>query len=100
METFVLGNLNRDILRSFCEGNTLKNFYNTLNLTQLVTLPTRVILQSSSIINETRVVERHISNHYLTYIVLNLKLPKPPPTHIITGRFQPYDASKFLQELK
>lgn len=45
-------------------------------------------------------VEYHISDHYLTYSILNLKLPKPPPTHIITGGFQRYDASKFLQDLK
>lgn len=99
MKIFVLGNLNCDLLRSCREGNTLKNLY-TLNLTQLVTSPTRVTLQSSSIVKETRVVECHISDHYLTYSVLNLKLPKPPPTDIITGRFQRYDASKFLQDLK
>ena len=99
MKIFVLGNLNCDLLRGCREGNTLKNLY-TLNLTQLVTSPTRVTLQSSSIVKETRVVECHICDHYLTYSVLNLKLPKPPPTDIITGRFQRYDASKFLQDLK
>ena len=45
-------------------------------------------------------VECHISDHYLTYMVLYLNLPKPPLTHIITRRFQQYDASKFLQNLE
>ena len=64
----------------------MKDLCETLNLTQLVTTPTRVTPQSSSLIDvilatntsivkETRVVEYHITDHYLTYIVLNLKIP-------------------------
>ena len=45
-------------------------------------------------------VECHISHHYLIYIVLNLKIRKPPPNRIITRRFQQYHASKFLQDLE
>ena len=111
IEIFVLGDLNCDLLKSCREGNTLKDMCETLNLTQLVTTPTRVTPQSSSLIDvilatntsvvkETIVVENHISDHYLTYIVLNLKIPKPPPTHIITRRFRKYDSSKFLQDLE
>ena len=44
MEIFVLGDLNCDLLKSCHEGNTLKDLCNTLNLTQLVTSPTRVTL--------------------------------------------------------
>lgn len=36
----------------------------------------------------------------MKYIVLNLEIPKPPPTYIITRRFRKYDASKFLQDLE
>lgn len=60
-----------DLLKSCREGNTLKDLCDTLNLTQLVTSPTRVTLQSSSltdvilatntaVVKETRVVEYHI----------------------------------------
>ena len=98
-------------MKSCREGTTLKDLCETLNLTQLVTRPARVTPQSSSLIDailetntsvvkETRLVEYHISDHYLTYIVLNLKIPKPPPTCIITRRFRKYDASKFLQDLE
>ena len=111
IEIFVLGDLNCDLMKSCREGNTLKDLCETLNLTQLVTTPTRVTPQSSSLIDvilatntsivkETRMVEYHISDHYLTYIVLNLKIPKPPPTYIITRGFRKYDASKFLQDLE
>ena len=107
----IICTLNCDLLKSCIEANTLKDMCETLNLTQLVTTPTRVTPQSSSLIDvilatntsvvkETIVVENHISDHYLSYIVLNLKIPKPPPTHIITGRFRKYDASKFLQDLE
>ena len=79
IEIFVLGNLNCDLLKSCCEGNTLKDLCETLNLTQLVTTPTRVTPQSSSLIDvilatntsvvkESIVVEYHISDHYLTEI--------------------------------
>ena len=48
MEIFVLGDLNCDLLKSCHERNTLKDLRHTLNLTQLVTSPTRVTPQSSS----------------------------------------------------
>ena len=68
MEIFVLGDLNCDLLKSCREVHTLKDLSDTLNLTQLVTSPNRVTLQSSSLIDiilatstsvveETRVVE-------------------------------------------
>lgn len=50
MEIFVLGDLNCDLLKSCCEGNTLKDLCDTLNLNQLVTSPTRVTLQSPFLI--------------------------------------------------
>ena len=70
MEIFVLGDLNCDLLKSCHEGNTLKDLRHTLNLTQLVTSPSRVTPQSSSLIDfilatntsfvkETRVVDHN-----------------------------------------
>ena len=47
MEIFLLKSC--DLLKSCCEGDTLKDLCDTLNLTQLVTSPTRVMLQSSSL---------------------------------------------------
>ena len=45
-------------------------------------------------------VECHISDQDLTYIVLKLKLPKPTPTYAIARRFQQCDAIKFLDDLE
>ena len=51
MEIFVLGDLNCDLLKSCCEGNTLKDLCDTLNLNQLETSPTRVTPQSPFLID-------------------------------------------------
>ena len=78
MEIFVLGDLNCDLLKSCYDGNTLKDWRHTLNLTQLVTSSTRVTPQSSSIIDfilatntsfvkETRVVECHGQEDGIAY---------------------------------
>ena len=44
-EIIVLGDLSCDLLKSCCEGNTLKDLCDTLRLNQLVTSPTRVTQQ-------------------------------------------------------
>ena len=78
MEIFVLGDLNCDLLKSCHDGNTLKDWRHTLNLTQPVTSSTRVTPQSSSIIDfilatntsfvkETRVVECHGQEDGIAY---------------------------------
>ena len=41
-EIIVLGDLSCDLLKSCCEGNTLKDLCDTLKLNQLETSPTRV----------------------------------------------------------
>ena len=50
-EVFIVGELNCDMLKITQEANALKDFCSSLNLTQLITSPTRVTPQSSTLID-------------------------------------------------
>ena len=43
--------------------------------------------------------ETHISDHILVYSKLELKRPKPEPTHITCRSFKHYDAHDFVEDL-
>jgi hypothetical protein len=40
-----------------------------------------------------------ISDHLPVYAVLNMKLPKPPPQHILTQSYKNYDGERFAAHL-
>lgn len=42
---------------------------------------------------------KHISDHYLVYVVLNLKAPKPLPTYVISRSYKNYDSETFVNDL-
>ena len=81
-------------MKSTLEAGALKDMCCSLNLTQVIEKPTRVSTsQTSSLIDvimtsnnnliaESGAVETHISDHFLVYSVLKLKLPKLEPTFI------------------
>ena len=109
-DVFVARDFNCDVLKSTQESNAFPDLCLSLNLTQLMTAPTRVTPQSPSLIDviltsntaivaESGVVENHISDHYLIHIVLELKLPKPPSTYIIAKSFKNYDPDRFVADL-
>ncbi len=90
----VVGDLNCNLFFSSHESRALSTLCSSLNMKQLITQPTRVTATSKSLIDvimtcnsaliaEIGVMKTHISYHYLVYAVLNLKMPKPPPTYVI-----------------
>ena len=79
-------------------------------MVQLITEPTRVTETSKTLIDvimmsnqafiaDSGVVKMHSSDHHLTYAVLNLKLPKPPPDRIIVRSDKHYDPNSFMNSL-
>lgn len=109
-DVFVVGDLNCDMLKNSQETSALKDLCSSLNLTQLITSPTRVTKQSSTlldvilasntnIVSESEVIENHISDHYVICTVLNLKLPKRKPTFVITRSYRDYNPVMFLEDL-
>ena len=45
---------------------------------------------------DTKVMETHISDHFLIYSVLNRKSPKTPPNYIKYRTLKNYNAENFL----
>ena len=94
-EIFIAGDLNCNVMKHSPEADALNDLCSSLNLTQLVTSPTRETSESSTLIDvimtsnpglvvESGTVETHISDNHLVYSTLNLKLPKPTPTYVKT----------------
>ena len=107
-EVFMIGDLNCDILKNSPESRVFRNLCSSLNLTQLITCPTRVTSHSSTLIDvimttntalvaESGVMENHVSDHYLIFTVQ--KLPKPQPTVITVRSYKHYDRSMFLEDI-
>ena len=85
------------------EAVALQDLCDSVNLTQLIKEPTRVTETSSTLIDvimtsSTNLVERsgvlksHISDHYLVYAFLKLKISKPPPGYVKVRSYKNYDS--------
>ena len=88
-EVFIIGDLNCDILKDNQETRVLTSLCSSLNLTQLITSPTRVTPKSSTLIDvimttntglvaESGVVENNISDHYMIFYRARIKTSKTP----------------------
>ena len=107
---FLLGDLNRNMLKDIPESRAVREFCTSLNLSQLITSPTRETERSSSLIdgimtsNSSLIVENgrldaHLIDHYLVFSVLNLKTPKPAPVYITARNYKNYNSNSFLKDL-
>ncbi|XP_068757812.1 uncharacterized protein [Montipora capricornis] len=50
---------------------------------------------NTDLVLKSGVLETCISDHFLVYALLNLKLPKPPPSYICARTYRNYDAAEF-----
>ena len=102
--------LNSDLFVSSTKSKTLNNLCTSLNMKQLITLPTRVTETSKTLIDviftlnpaitvDSGVVETHISDQYLVFAVLNLRMPKPPAAYGVARSYKHYDPQSFLSDL-
>ena len=98
------------MLVSSSKSKTLNNLCTSLNMKQLITLPTKVTETSKTLIDviftsnpaitvDSGVVETHISDHYLVFAVLNLRMPKPPAAYVVARSYKHYDPQSFLSDL-
>ena len=105
-DIFVVGDINCNLLKSGPESDALNELCSILNLFQLIKKPTGVTLQSSSLIDviltcnasvvmESGVEETHISDHFLVYSILKLKLPKKSPDYMVIRSFKNYSSEGF-----
>ena len=108
----MLGDLNCDLLKPDSpEAMSLLDFCTSVNQTQLIKEPTRVTETSSSLIDiimtsNVSLVENHgvalshISDHYLIYAPLKLKMLKPPPSYKCVRSYKNYKPDSFLADLQ
>ena len=104
------GDANCDLLSENPKGVALRSFCASINAHQLIDKPTRVTVTSRSLLDvimvsnkaiarESGVLELTISDHYLVYVVLDMKVPKPSPTYITTRSFKNYTADQFSSDI-
>ena len=104
------GDANCDLLFKNPRGDALWSFRASVNAHQLIDRPTRVTMTSRSlldvvmvsnkdIVKTSSVLDLTISDHYLVYVVLDMKVPKPPPTYITTRSFRNYTADQFSSDI-
>ena len=104
---FILGDFNDDL---YTRGNNMNKIINNLSLKQLVSKPTRITLNSSTLLDlvitnrkemviSSSVFPSPVADHELLSIVLNLRKPKPKP-QIVTYRCRKnYDQNIFCNLL-
>jgi hypothetical protein len=54
---------------------------------------------NTGLVAESGVVENHISDHYLIFTMLKLKLPKLQPAFINVRSYKHYDRNMFLEDI-
>ena len=57
------------------------------------------MVSNKDIVKTSSVLDLTISDHYLVYVVLDMKVPKPPPTYITTRSFKNYTADQFSSDI-
>ena len=91
-------------------GDALRSFSATVNTTELIKNPTRVTKLSStlvdivltsapSLVKESGVLDSTISDHFLVYVAVDLKIPKPKARYITTCRYNNYNTEQFSSDI-
>ena len=106
----IMGDLNCDLLSDKSDTRVLKELCTTLNLSQIISKPTRVTNDSVSLLDvvlttnpqqviNTAVLESTISDHFTVTATIRLKAPKPKPFQIRSRSFKFYDPKAFNDDL-
>ena len=101
-----LGDLNCDLLKRGRESSTFVDLCAIMNLTQVITEPTRItdrsatlvdviLVSDQALVTESGVIDTGISDHSLVYCILNCKIPKAEPSYISTRSYKNYDPISF-----
>ena len=109
----LIGDLNCDLSRpdkGAKEGKTLIDLMDVYGLTNLIKVPTRVVVESSSLTdviltNKPRsvltsgVFDLGLSDHNLIYTVMRLQCPKFSPRTVVKRHFKHYDPGLFSADI-
>ena len=110
-EVIILGDFNLHFnTNSYLSDKRLTEFSNLLSLTQLITEPTRVTQNAESIIDliftsapglhtASGVIPITLSDHFLTFTVLNLKSCKKPSCKVTHRNYKHFKEHLFLNDI-
>ena len=101
------GDLNCDLLKDNPRGTALRSFCTAINATQLIKDPTRIAESSRTLIDivltsdpnlvkDSAVLDITVSDHFLVYAVLDLKIPKRKARYVTIRSYKSTTPSCFL----
>lgn len=109
-DIIIAGDLNCDLLKPRSpEAIALLDFCSSVNFTQMIKQPTRltsstlinvIMTSNAKLVSKRGVAKINISDDYLVYATLKLKVLKPPPKYIISRSYKRYDPVSFTDELE
>ena len=71
------------------------------HMTEILSTLIDVIMTSSTdLVERSSVLESHISDHYLVYAFLKLKISNPPPSYVKVRSYKNYDSQCFVSDLE
>lgn len=109
-DIIIAGDLNCNLLSDSLESRALKDLCTSMNLSQFIFKPTRItettetlidVMLSSNpvLLKESGVFDITISDHFLVFCVLNLKLTKSKPTEISTRSYRNFNPQSFDEDI-
>ena len=109
-DIILTGDLNCDLLCVNPRGKALRSLCSSLNATKLIDKPKRVtqfkcslldvvIISNPNLVHSSGVQELTISDHFLVFVAVNLKVPKPSQKFIVTHSFRKYESEQFADDI-
>ena len=109
-EVFIMGDFNCNILSNYAFSSKIKDLCSSLSLKQLIMEPTRVTINSSTLIDlimtnsscvsKSGVIHLGISCHSLTYVIRKFNRPKGEPKTIKVHSYKNFQTEHFLKDLR
>lgn len=107
-ELLLLGDFNKNYLHRSCSKE--KNMFNDINLTQLITEPTRITPSTQSLLDwilvshpnrilKSGVLSDCFSDHSVIYCIWKIKLPKSPPRLIKIRQYKKLNLNAFVSDM-
>lgn len=107
-ELILLGDFNKNWLDTSSDKE--KNIFNSLNLTQLITEPTRITSRTQSLLDwilvshpnrflRAGVMSDCLSDHSIKFCVWKIKVPKLPPRLIKIRQYKKFNLDFFINDL-
>ena len=109
-DIIITGDLNCDLLSNKPESQVLKDLCTMLNLSHIISKPTRVTKESASLLDvilttnshqviSSAVLENTISDHFTVTASIRLKAAKPKPFQIRSRSYKMYEPKTFSDDI-